>query len=174
MNVHYACMIVIMIMQRIMTCYMHINLSLLTFVVMWNWSGSGNLELNHFELELELLKNNYKKRNWNWMKRNCKELERNWSGIGIDWKELTPALVSTLFLNIFKLLAIPQSIDNLFHSFIVLSENEYFLISNLHWSCTNFTSCPLVLLSFLSEKKHISVNIFIPIQYLKKINLISS
>ena len=42
MNVHYTCMIVIMIMQRIMTCYMHINLSLLTFVVMWNWSGSGN------------------------------------------------------------------------------------------------------------------------------------
>ena len=39
---HYTCMIVIMIMQRIMTCYMHINLSLLTFVVMWNWSGSGN------------------------------------------------------------------------------------------------------------------------------------
>ena len=35
-----------------------------------------------------------------------------------------------------------------FHSFI-----EYFLIFNLYWSFTNDTSCPLVLLSFLSEKK---------------------
>ena len=40
--------------------------------------------------------------------------------------------VSTLFLNIFTLLAFTQSVDNLFNSFIVLCENEYFLISNLH------------------------------------------
>ena len=39
--------------------------------------------------------------------------------------------VSTLFLNIFTLLAVTQAVDNLFHSFIVLCENEYFLISNL-------------------------------------------
>ena len=66
----------------------------------------------------------------------------------------------------FMLLAVTQSVDNLFHSLIVLCENKYFLISNLHrsftnvTSCplvllsfTNVTSCPLVLLSFLSEKK---------------------
>ena len=35
-------------------------------------------------------------------------------------------------LNIFMLLAVTQSIDNLVHSYIVLCENEYFLISNLH------------------------------------------
>ena len=40
--------------------------------------------------------------------------------------------VSTLFLNIFTLLAVTQSVDNLFHSFIVLCENECFLMSNLH------------------------------------------
>ena len=64
MNVHYTCMIVIMIMQRIMTCYMHINLSFLTFVVMWNLTilkGIGitqkkkkkkkELELNEKELQ---------------------------------------------------------------------------------------------------------------------------
>ena len=46
-----------------------------------------------------------------------------------------PALlryVSTLFLNIFMLLAVTQSVDNLFHSFIVLCEKECFLMSNLH------------------------------------------
>ena len=62
--------------------------------------------------------------------------------------------MSTLFWNIFTLLAVTQSVDNLFHSFIVLCENECFLISNLHGSFTNVTSCPLVLLSFLSEKKY--------------------
>ena len=35
-------------------------------------------------------------------------------------------------INIFMLLAVTQSVDNLSHSFIVLCENEYFLISNLH------------------------------------------
>ena len=30
------------------------------------------------------------------------------------------------------MLAVTQSVDNLFHSLIVLCENEYFLISNLH------------------------------------------
>ena len=57
-----------------------------------------------------------------------------------------------------RFLTFTQSVDNLFHSFIVLCENECFLMSNLHWSFTNFTSCPLVLLSFLSEK-----NIFLSI-----------
>ena len=38
----------------------------------------------------------------------------------------------TLFLNIFTLLAVTQSVDSLFHSFIVLCENECFLMSNLH------------------------------------------
>ena len=34
--------------------------------------------------------------------------------------------MSTLFLNIFTLLAVTQSVDNLFHSFINLCENECF------------------------------------------------
>ena len=36
------------------------------------------------------------------------------------------------FSNLFMLLAFTQSVDNVFSSFIVLSENEDFLISNLH------------------------------------------
>ena len=60
-------------------------------------------------------------------------------------------------VNIFTLLAVTQSVDNLFHSFIVLCENE---------------ACPLVLLSFLSEKKHTCINIFISIQYLNNFNQI--
>ena len=58
--------------------------------------------------------------------------------------------VSILFLSIFMLLAVTQSVDNLFHSFIVLCENEYFLIPNLHGSFINVTSCPLVLLPLIS------------------------
>ena len=67
MNVRYTCMIVIMIMQRIMTCYMHINLSLLTFVVMWNWSGSGNWNGTILKgTGIGITKKNLKKkRNWN-------------------------------------------------------------------------------------------------------------
>ena len=61
MNVRYTCMIVIMIMQRIMTCYMHINLSLLTFVVMWNWSGNGTMyecTLHMYDSHNDYAKNN--------------------------------------------------------------------------------------------------------------------
>ena len=67
--------------------------------------------------------------------------------------------------------AVTQSVDNLFRSFIVLNENEYFLISNLHCSFTNITSCPQVLLFFLNEK-NISINIFISIQYLRNFSFI--
>ena len=42
-----------------------------------------------------------------------------------------PEICVNLVLNTFTL-AITQSVDNLFHSLIVLCENEYFLISNLH------------------------------------------
>ena len=35
--------------------------------------------------------------------------------------------VSTLFLNVFTVLAITRYVDNFFHSFILLCENEYFL-----------------------------------------------
>ena len=59
--------------------------------------------------------------------------------------------LSILFLNIFKLFAPTQSAGNLFHSFLVLCEKEYFLTSDLHWSFTNATSCPLVLEPFLIE-----------------------
>ena len=41
--------------------------------------------------------------------------------------------MSNLFLNMFTLLAFTQSIDKIDNqSFIVICENEYFLISNLH------------------------------------------
>ena len=82
--------------------------------------------------------------------------------------------MSILFLNILTLLAPIQSADNMFHSFTVLCENENFLISSLHCFFANVTPCPLVLLSSLTVEKNISVNIFIPIQYFKHLNLISS
>ena len=76
--------------------------------------------------------------------------------------------MSNLFLNILTLLAVIQSVDNLLHSFTILCENEYFLISNLHCSFTNFTSCPHVLLTFLREKNIIiSINISYPFNILK-------
>ena len=56
------------------------------------------------------------------------------SGQGRHWLIESPTFltyVSTLFLNIFKLLAVRQSVDNLFHS-LILYEKEYFLISNRH------------------------------------------
>ena len=43
-----------------------------------------------------------------------------------------PEICVKLVLNMFTLLAVTQSIDNMFNSFIVLFENKYFLISNLH------------------------------------------
>ena len=83
--------------------------------------------------------------------------------------------MSNLFLNILTLLAPTQSADNLFHSFTILWENENFLISSLHCFFANATPCPLVLSSLtLDREKNISVNIFIPIQYFKNLNLISS
>ena len=50
------------------------------------------------------------------------------NGQGNHWIIESPTYVSVLFLNIFTLLAVEQSVDNLFHSLIVLCENEYFLI----------------------------------------------
>ena len=44
----------------------------------------------------------------------------------------SPEICVNLVLSIVTLLAVTQSVDNLFHSFIVLCENEYFMISNLH------------------------------------------
>ena len=61
--------------------------------------------------------------------------------------------MSILFLNILTLLAPTQSADNLFHSFTILCENEYFLISSLHCFFANVTPCPLVLLSSLTVNK---------------------
>ena len=81
--------------------------------------------------------------------------------------------MSILFLNILTLLAPTQSADNLFHSFTVLCENENVLISSLHCFFANVTPCPLVLLSSLTVKQIFHVNIFIPIQYFKHLNLIS-
>ena len=61
--------------------------------------------------------------------------------------------MSIFFLNTLTLLAPTQSADHLFYSFIVLYENENFLISSLHCFFANVTPCPLVLLSFLTENQ---------------------
>ena len=60
-----------------------------------------------------------------------------------------PALtryLSILFLNILTLLACTQSSDNLFHTLMVLCENENFLTSNLLCFFTRVTLFPLVIL----------------------------
>ena len=80
--------------------------------------------------------------------------------------------ISILFFNILTLLAPTQSAEYLFHLFTVIGENENFLISSLHCFFANITPCPLVLLSSLFVTKHIFVNIFIPFQYFKHLNLI--
>ena len=75
--------------------------------------------------------------------------------------------LSILFLNILTLLACTHSSDNLFHTLMVLCENENFLTSNILCFFTRVKLCPLViLLSFISKKK-VRINIFITIQYLK-------
>ena len=86
------------------------------------------------------------------------------SGQGSHWLIESPIMLSSMyspllsdiclfyFLNIFTLLALTQSFDNLLFSFITLCENEYFLMSNLHCSLTNAALCPLVLLPLLSLK----------------------
>ena len=73
----------------------------------------------------------------------------------------------SIFVNIFTLPEFTQTVDNLFNSFILLFENECLLISNLHWSFSNVTSCPFVTLCFLSEK-NIFLSIFpYPLQFLE-------
>ena len=79
------------------------------------------------------------------------------SGQGSHWLIENPTIfalthfASILFLNIFTLLALTQSFGSLFHSFITLCV-EYFFMSNLHCSLTNATLCHLVLLPSLSLK----------------------
>ena len=87
--------------------------------------------------------------------------------------EVYPALIrymSILFINILTLVAPTQSADNLF--LILLFVVKSFLITSIHCFFIA-TSCLLVRLSYLTEK-HISVNIFIRIQYFKHLTLISS
>ena len=80
--------------------------------------------------------------------------------------------LSILFLNINTLLAFTHSVDNLFHTLMVLWENENFLTSNLLCFFTSVKLCPLVILLSLISKKNIRINIFITIQYLKHFYLI--
>ena len=79
-----------------------------------------------------------------------------------------PALtkyLSILFLNILTLLACTHSSDNLFHTFMVLYENENFLTSRPNLLCffTRVKLCPLVILLSLMSKKEVKINIFITI-----------
>ena len=69
-----------------------------------------------------------------------------------------PALtryLSILFLNILTLLACTHSSDNLFHTLMVLCENENFLTSNLLCFFTRVKLCPLVILLYLIWKKRL-------------------
>ena len=69
-----------------------------------------------------------------------------------------PALtryLSILFLNILTLLACTHSSDNLFHTLMVLCENENFLTSNLLCFFTRVKLCPLVILLSLIWKKRL-------------------
>ena len=69
-----------------------------------------------------------------------------------------PALtryLSILFLNILTLLACTHSSDNLFHTLMVLCENENFLTSNLLCFFTRVKLCPLVILLSLISKKRL-------------------
>ena len=50
------------------------------------------------------------------------------SGQGSNWLIESPTIFHQMFLNIFTPLAVTQSVDNLFNSFTVLCENEYFLL----------------------------------------------
>ena len=54
-----------------------------------------------------------------------------------------------MLLNILILLECTQSADNLFHSFTVLWETEYFLKSSLLYLSTSVKSCPLVISTVL-------------------------
>ena len=67
--------------------------------------------------------------------------------------------LSILFLNILTLLACTQSVDNLFHTLMVLWKNEYFLTSNLLCSFTSVKLCPLIVLLPLLLKSNIIINI---------------
>ena len=76
-----------------------------------------------------------------------------------------PALtryLSILFLNIHYrgLLACTHSVGNLFHTLMVLCENENFLTSNLLCFFTRVKLCPLVIIVSLILKKNIRINIF--------------
>ena len=62
-----------------------------------------------------------------------------------------PEIRVNLVFNYSHAASIQSSLDNLFYSFIVLLDNEYFLISSLHRTFINDTSCPLVIVSFLSD-----------------------
>ena len=62
--------------------------------------------------------------------------------------------LSILFLNILTLPACTHSADNVFHTLMVLWENENFLTSNLLCFFTSVKLCPLIiLLSLISKKK---------------------
>ena len=87
-----------------------------------------------------------------------------------SWKRLghTPRL-TTLLKNRSRA---TDSVDNLFHTLMVLWENENFLTSNLLCFFTSVKLCPLVILLCLISRKNIRINIFITIQYLKHFYLI--
>ena len=86
-----------------------------------------------------------------------------------------PALtryLSILFLNILTLLACTHSSDNLFHTLMVLCENENFLTSISTLFLHQSEVVPSSYFTFFNLEKKVRINIFITIQYLKHFYLI--
>ena len=62
--------------------------------------------------------------------------------------------LSIVLLNILTLLACTHSVENVFHTLMVLWENENFLTSNLLCFFTSVMLCPLVIILCLISKKN--------------------
>ena len=75
--------------------------------------------------------------------------------------------MSVLFVNIVTLLALTQSVENMFYSFVFSFKNEYFFVSSLQFVFTNAVLCPLRLQCVIKFEEGISSNIFIAVQYKK-------
>ena len=64
-----------------------------------------------------------------------------------------------------RTLACTQSVDNLFHTLMVLWENEYFLTSNLLFLHQRVVMSSSSYFTFLNFQKNIRINIFITILF---------
>ena len=79
-----------------------------------------------------------------------------------------------MFFNLLTLLACTQSVDTLFHTLMVLWENEYFLTSNLLCFFTSVKLCLLVIVNCLNFGTKYYNQYFITIYYLNHFYFIRS